>query len=112
MIFAIFLFTLVSAIYEDDTPVELLTKQNFDTEVIRSATPWIVEFYAPWCGHCKALKDDWETLARGMGNVVRVGAVDATVQTEIAGSYGIHGYPTILFFGQDKSAPKRYENAR
>ena len=105
-------FTLAYAIYEEDTPVELLTKANFDQDVLRSPSPWIVEFYAPWCGHCKALKDDWETLARGMGSVVRVGAVDATEQGEIAGSYGIHGYPSILFFGQDKASPKRYESAR
>ena len=71
-------FTLAHAIYEEDTPVELLTKKTFDQDVLRSPGPWIVEFYAPWCGHCKALKDDWETLARGMGSVVRVGAVDAT----------------------------------
>ena len=105
-------FTLAYAIYEEDTPVELLTKANFDQDVLRSPSPWIVEFYAPWCGHCKALKDDWETLARGMGSVVRVGAVDATEQGEMAGSYGIHGYPSILFFGQDKASPKRYESER
>jgi protein disulfide-isomerase A6 len=79
MIFGLLLLTLVSAIYEEDTPVTLLTKDTFDKEVIRSATPWIIEFYAPWCGHCQALKDDWEKLARSMGNVIRVGAVDATV---------------------------------
>ena len=112
MYLAFLLFSSVYAIYEDDTPVTLLTKADFDSEVLRGASPWIIEFYAPWCGHCKSLKDDWEELARGMGEIVKVGAVDATVQTEIASSYGIHGYPTILFFGQDKSAPKRYENAR
>ena len=109
---AFLLFASVYAIYEDDTPVALLTKEDFDSEVLRGASPWIIEFYAPWCGHCKSLKGDWEELARGMGDIIKVGAVDATVQTEIAGSYGIHGYPTILFFGQDKTAPTRYENAR
>jgi len=79
MYLAFFLFASVYAIYEDDTPVALLTQDSFDTEVLRGASPWIVEFYAPWCGHCKTLKDDWEELARGMGDVVKVGAVDATI---------------------------------
>jgi protein disulfide-isomerase A6 len=98
-ILLVLLVPFVLGIYEEDTPVELLTKNTFDQEVLRSNTPFIVEFYAPWCGHCKQLVPTWETLARGMGNIVRVGAVDATVETSVAQSYGIHGYPTILFFG-------------
>jgi thioredoxin-like negative regulator of GroEL len=46
-------FAQDEAIYGPNTPVEILTKDNFDREVIRSASPWIIEFYAPWCGHCK-----------------------------------------------------------
>lgn len=39
---------------------------------------WFVEFYAPWCGHCKALQPIWENLADSLKNEIHVGKVDVT----------------------------------
>lgn len=41
----------------------------------------MIEFYAPWCGHCKNLKSDWEELASNVRGKAKIGAVDCTVQT-------------------------------
>lgn len=57
-----------------------LTDDTFHEEV-EGETFWMVEFYAPWCGHCKNLKSDWEELARNVKGKAKIGAVDCTSQT-------------------------------
>eukprot|EP00475_Leptophrys_vorax_P010493 TRINITY_DN17077_c0_g2_i1.p1 TRINITY_DN17077_c0_g2~~TRINITY_DN17077_c0_g2_i1.p1 ORF type:complete len:692 (-),score=192.40 TRINITY_DN17077_c0_g2_i1:54-2129(-) len=75
-----------------------LTAQNFDSLVLDSDAVWMVEFYAPWCGHCKALAPEWQKAADSMKGTVKFGAVDATVETALASKYKIEGYPTIKVF--------------
>ena len=58
-----------------------LTDKNFDELVFGSKDIWMVEFYAPWCGHCKNLQPEWEEAATKMKAGVRFGKVDATVET-------------------------------
>jgi len=45
---------------------------------MKSDSLWLVEFYAPWCGHCKSLAPSWELAAKQLKGVVKVGAVDMT----------------------------------
>jgi protein disulfide-isomerase A6 len=68
-----------------------------------------VEFYAPWCGHCKQLAPSWEKAAKALKGVVKVGAVDMDSDREAGAQYGIQGFPTIKFFGFDKSKPSDYQ---
>ena len=60
--------------------VEVTDELVKDTIKSDRSNLWMVEFYAPWCGHCKALKSDWKALAEGMAGVsgVKIGACDAT----------------------------------
>jgi protein disulfide-isomerase A6 len=73
--------------------------------VLRSKDIWLVEFYAPWCGHCKSLEPEWNIAASKLKGQVRLGKVDATVETGLAQRFGVKGYPTIKVFeyGADKS---------
>lgn len=69
---------------------------------------WMVEFYAPWCGHCKNLAPEYEKAAKALSGVIKVGAVDMTTQQSVGSPYGIKGFPTLKFFGADKKKPLDY----
>lgn len=101
-----------SAASEKD--VVVLTDDNFEDTVLKSKDMWLVEFYAPWCGHCKNLEPEWNKAASELKGKVKVGKVDATVYQSIAGRYGIQGYPTIKVFpaGEKGSKVDKYEGPR
>ena len=73
-----FISTSAWALYNAGGPVVLLNKNNWKEEVMKSDSLWLVEFYAPWCGHCKNLAPSWELAAKQLKGVVKVGAVDMT----------------------------------
>lgn len=79
-----------------------LTDTNFNALVMESKDQWLVEFFAPWCGHCKNLAPEWEEAAKQLKGSVKLGAVDATVHSELASKYGVKGYPTIKVFPAGK----------
>jgi len=78
--------------------VYVLDTSNFDSLVLGSKDIWLVEFYAPWCGHCKKLEPEWNDAASKLKGTVKLGKVDATVETSLASRFGVKGYPTIKVF--------------
>ncbi|NXY05902.1 TMX3 isomerase, partial [Pteruthius melanotis] len=65
---------------------------------------WLVDFYAPWCGHCKKLEPVWNEVGiemRNMGSPVKVGKMDATSFSSVASEFGVRGYPTIKLLKGD-----------
>lgn len=97
------------------TDVVTLTDSNFDELVLNSGDVWLVEFYAPWCGHCKALAPEWEQAASDLKGAVKLGALDATAHEKKAAEYGIRGFPTIKVFGPAASSAndaQDYQGAR
>lgn len=99
-------------LYSSRDDVTELTPGNFNREVLNSDSVWIVEFYAPWCGHCKNLVPEYKKAATALKGVVRVGAVDADQHQSLAGQFGVRGFPTIKVFGADKKKPEDYNGAR
>ena len=90
-----------------------LTEANFKKLVLGSDDMWLVEFFAPWCGHCKNLAPHWSKAAGELKGKVKLGAVDATVHASLAQQYGVQGYPTIKYFPQGvKSGPEEYNGGK
>ena len=67
------------------------------TGSMNSSNPEVVLFYAPWCGHCKKMMPDWESLGNSVGNV-HVKKVDCDKNSEAASAHGVQGFPTIMYF--------------
>uniref|UniRef100_A0A0D9XED3 protein disulfide-isomerase n=1 Tax=Leersia perrieri TaxID=77586 RepID=A0A0D9XED3_9ORYZ len=89
-----------------------LNSRNFDELVIKSKDLWIVEFFAPWCGHCKKLAPEWKRAAKNLKGQVKLGHVDCDAEKSLMSKYKVEGFPTILVFGADKESPFPYQGAR
>jgi protein disulfide-isomerase A6 len=92
-----------------------LTPANFDSIALDSSKDVLVEFYAPWCGHCKHLAPDYEKVAQAFANEpnVVVAKVDADAHKDLGGRYDVTGFPTIKWFGKNNKAdPLAYDGAR
>ncbi|EXJ84477.1 protein disulfide-isomerase A6 [Capronia epimyces CBS 606.96] len=93
-----------------------LIPSNFDKVVFESNKPALVEFFAPWCGHCKNLAPTYEELASAFaasGNKVTVANVDADKHKELGKRFGVQGFPTLKWFdGKPGSEPEDYNGGR
>lgn len=75
-----------------------LDSSNFDTTVSNASVPVVVDFWAPWCGPCKAIAPILDELATELGDSVKICKVNVDNNSEIAGKYEIRAIPTILVF--------------
>ncbi|KAF9092549.1 hypothetical protein BGX23_004182 [Mortierella sp. AD031] len=74
--------------------VIVLDSKNYETS-LKNGEPWLVEYYAPWCGHCKALAPTYEELAKELKGKVNVAKVDCPANEAVCRSQKVRGYPTI-----------------
>jgi protein disulfide-isomerase A6 len=92
------------ALYDRFSAVRSLTTADFK-ETKKGI--WLVEFYAPWCGHCKSLAPEYEKAAKALKGIANIAAVDATKeQVDVQ----VQGYPTLKFYVDGK--PTDYDGPR
>jgi thioredoxin 1 len=76
----------------------ILTEANFDTEVLQSKLPVLVDFWAEWCGPCRMLSPTIDELATDFSGKAKVGKVNVDQNQIIAERYGIRSIPTLILF--------------
>ena len=74
------------------------TDANFEAEVLKNDKPVLVDFWAPWCGPCKALTPTVEKLAAEYDGRMVIGKMDIQTHPQQAGQLGIRSIPALLFF--------------
>lgn len=105
---------LVLGISTASSVIDLLPS-NFDQLVLKSGKPALVEFFAPWCGHCKALVPVWEELATKFEfakDKVTIARVDADDHKELGRRFGVQGFPTLKWFDGKSDEPTDYNAGR
>jgi thioredoxin 1 len=79
-----------------------INESNFETEVLRSAQPVLVDFWAEWCGPCKMLAPALDEIAAEQAGVVKVGKVNVDEQPALAARFGIQCIPSLLYFADGR----------
>lgn len=84
--------------------VDKVDQSSFETKVLKSSTPVLVDFWAEWCGPCRALGPILDEVAKEVGAKATIVKLNVDENGDIAQKFGIRGIPTMIFFkdGQAK----------
>ena len=75
-----------------------VTDTSFENEVLQSTTPVLVDFWATWCGPCRALSPKLEEISQSLGGKVKFVKLDVDANAEVPSKFGIRGIPTLILF--------------
>jgi thioredoxin 2 len=84
-----------------------LNAQSFETHASKSDIPLLVDFWAPWCGPCKAMAPQFEKAAGSLEPQVRLAKVNTDDEQELAGRFRIQGIPTMILFQRGKEVARQ-----
>lgn len=98
---------------KNDGPVVVAVGKNFEDVVTNNGKDTLIEFYAPWCGHCKKLAPIFDELGEKLkGEEVSIVKMDATAN-DVPPHFDVRGFPTLFWLPKNKhDAPVRYEGGR
>jgi thioredoxin 1 len=82
------------------------TDENFETEVLKSSQPVLVDFWAEWCMPCRMLSPTIEKIAKDYAGKVKVGKLDTDANRDVAAKYSISAIPTVILFREGQVAQK------
>ncbi|KAK5119058.1 hypothetical protein LTR62_000269 [Meristemomyces frigidus] len=105
----------LAAIASAQSAVKDLIPSNFDDIVLKSGKPALVEFFAPWCGHCKTLAPVYDELAANFQfaqDKVTIAKVDADAEKDLGRRFGVQGFPTLKWFDGKSDTPEDYKGGR
>lgn len=86
--------------------VKMISKDNFEQEVVKAEVPVLVDFWAPWCGPCRMLGPIIDEIADGIGPKAKICKVNVDEEGQLAGKFQVMSIPTVAIFKNGEMVEK------